>query len=233
MMPDEDGFDTLALIRENHDSDVLAVIMVTASNDSRDVVRAMGSGANDYVVKPIDFDVLLVRLDRVLRTAQQSRLISALSTAQGLFISGHDPADVFGSLLSPLLQLTRSAYGFVGEVLHHEDDSPYLSTYASASTSQGTTNSTEQVTWTAVLDNIGALVGEALQRGKPFTDNAHPELENLLGVPICARGNVIGLIGLAGRPGEYDDGVLALLEPFLTSCVKFVTSLRIARQNDL
>ena len=37
------------------------MVMTTARNKSEDVVRAFDLGANDYVTKPVDLDVLLAR----------------------------------------------------------------------------------------------------------------------------------------------------------------------------
>src|SRR4029077_20283958 len=41
----------------------LPVVMVTAKDQSEDVVEALGMGANDYVVKPLDFQVVLARVE--------------------------------------------------------------------------------------------------------------------------------------------------------------------------
>jgi serine/threonine protein kinase len=44
--------------------------MVTARTESEDVVDALDRGANDYVTKPIDFPVVLARVQAQLRTKQ-------------------------------------------------------------------------------------------------------------------------------------------------------------------
>ena len=62
VMPDFSGLETLLAIRKNHGPSVLPVIMVTAMPDNASVVEALEAGANDYVVKPVDFRVLLARL---------------------------------------------------------------------------------------------------------------------------------------------------------------------------
>ncbi len=55
-------------MRLKHPPDELPVIMTTAKGDSRDVVEALDLGANDYVTKPIDFAVVLARVQKELRT---------------------------------------------------------------------------------------------------------------------------------------------------------------------
>jgi diguanylate cyclase (GGDEF)-like protein/PAS domain S-box-containing protein len=62
MMPEMNGLQTLQHIRKSHGSGELPVVMVTAKDQSEDVVEAFRLGANDYVTKPIDFPVALARI---------------------------------------------------------------------------------------------------------------------------------------------------------------------------
>ena len=62
MMPEINGLNVLRLIRQTHPPTDLPVIMVTAKDQSEDVVEAFKAGANDYVTKPIDFSVVLARV---------------------------------------------------------------------------------------------------------------------------------------------------------------------------
>lgn len=61
-MPDLDGFEVLARIRQTHDGVVLPVIVVTVRDEPEDVKRAMTLGANDFIAKPIDFEAALARV---------------------------------------------------------------------------------------------------------------------------------------------------------------------------
>lgn len=63
MMPDLDGVAVLKIIRESHSASTLPVIMVTANGQSADTVMALTLGANDYVTKPVDFPVVLARIE--------------------------------------------------------------------------------------------------------------------------------------------------------------------------
>ena len=67
MMPELDGLEVLAILRQGHDSVSLPVLMVTAKNQGEDVVCAFAAGANDYIEKPVDFPVLLARLQHHLQ----------------------------------------------------------------------------------------------------------------------------------------------------------------------
>ena len=61
-MPEMDGMTLLGKLRES-DRD-LPVIVATAFGDVSSAVAAMRAGADDYLTKPIDFDALLVAIER-------------------------------------------------------------------------------------------------------------------------------------------------------------------------
>lgn len=66
MMPDMDGYEVLSHLRARYTSTDLAVIMVTAKDQSEDIVKALSCGADDYVTKPIDFPVAMARIQTQL-----------------------------------------------------------------------------------------------------------------------------------------------------------------------
>jgi CheY-like chemotaxis protein len=68
MMPGRNGIEVLEQVRKTKSAGVLPIIMATAKTDSEDVVEALTVGANDYVTKPIDFPVVLARVQAHLRT---------------------------------------------------------------------------------------------------------------------------------------------------------------------
>ena len=62
-MPNLSGFDVLAQLRATYSRTQLPVIMVTARSAGEDIVQALKLGANDYLTKPIDFQVALARIE--------------------------------------------------------------------------------------------------------------------------------------------------------------------------
>jgi len=62
MMPKLDGTAVLKMVRETFTATQLPVIMVSARDESDDIVGALSLGANDYVTKPIDFPVVFARI---------------------------------------------------------------------------------------------------------------------------------------------------------------------------
>src|ERR1700691_4073395 len=67
MLPKLDGWEILARLRKTKKTPVL---MLTARDQSRDRVRGLDTGADDYVVKPFDLSELFARLRALIRRTQ-------------------------------------------------------------------------------------------------------------------------------------------------------------------
>ncbi len=65
-MPGLSGLEVLQELRRAHPATELPVIMATARNESGDIVEALHLGANDYVSRPMDFPVVLARIQTQL-----------------------------------------------------------------------------------------------------------------------------------------------------------------------
>lgn len=65
MMPGLDGFEVCRRLRATYDK--LPILMLTAKDASTDQVQGLDLGADDYVVKPFVFEVLLARIRALLR----------------------------------------------------------------------------------------------------------------------------------------------------------------------
>lgn len=63
VMPDVSGLDILKWVRERYSAMRLPVIMVTAKIENQDLIEAMQIGANDFITKPIDFQIAWARID--------------------------------------------------------------------------------------------------------------------------------------------------------------------------
>ncbi len=68
MMPGIDGVEVLKILRRKYSQVQLPIIMATAKANSDDMIEALDHGANDYVIKPLDFKVVLARVQTHLRT---------------------------------------------------------------------------------------------------------------------------------------------------------------------
>ena len=66
MMPEMDGYATMAAIREMPGFAGLPIIAVTARAMQGDREKSLGAGASDYVTKPVDTEELLTCMERWL-----------------------------------------------------------------------------------------------------------------------------------------------------------------------
>lgn len=64
MMPDMDGYEAIAQIRANPSLSDMPVIAVTAQAMVGDREKTLKAGANAYISKPVDVDVLLELLNK-------------------------------------------------------------------------------------------------------------------------------------------------------------------------
>lgn len=55
-MPKVDGLQVLKAIREDKRTESIPVVIMTSSNEERDIVEGYRLGVNSYIVKPVDFD---------------------------------------------------------------------------------------------------------------------------------------------------------------------------------
>jgi diguanylate cyclase (GGDEF)-like protein/PAS domain S-box-containing protein len=94
MMPEMNGLDVLRILRQRYAPAELPVVMVTARDQTRDIVEALSAGANDYVTKPIDLPVILARIaiqvshkrsHAALRASEERFALAARGTDNGLW----------------------------------------------------------------------------------------------------------------------------------------------------
>jgi DNA-binding response OmpR family regulator len=80
MMPDMSGLDVLQSLRTSYSVAELPVIMVTANTAEETIIASLEAGANDYVIKPISFPVLLVRISAQLARKNAEQQFRAANT---------------------------------------------------------------------------------------------------------------------------------------------------------
>ncbi len=180
------------------------------------------------------------------RLAARERLLAGIGAAQARFIASASPAQVFGGLLETLLALTDSRFGFIGEVLRGADGQPYLKTHAvtNIAWNEATRDFYARHASTGMeFRNLATLFGAVLAAGQPVIANdpgsdprrgglppGHPPLTAFLGLPIRQAGELVGMAGVASRPGGYDEELGSFLEPFLETCGSLVRAYHLDAQ---
>lgn len=88
MMPIQNGYEVLAEIRKTRSRLELPVLMVTAKNQSDDIVSAFEGGANDYISKPINFPIALARINCHVASKKLSNQLRESETRYSLSARG-------------------------------------------------------------------------------------------------------------------------------------------------
>ena len=68
MMPDMDGMEVTRRLRKISQFFKTPVIMITGNSEGKTVIDSMKAGATDFVVKPINRDTLIAKIEHVLNT---------------------------------------------------------------------------------------------------------------------------------------------------------------------
>ena len=181
--------------------------------------------------------------EQELHKARQ--MAETIARAQLQFIVQKDRHRSFDELLSDILALADSEYGFIGEVLRRPDGSPFLKTFAITNIAW---SDATQAFYAAhapkgmEFTNLNSLFGAALTSGQPVIANdpahdprrcglpeGHPALNAFLGVPILHGTEMVGMFGLSNRPGGYDQQVIDYLHPLTAT----IGQLIVAHRNQL
>jgi PAS domain S-box-containing protein len=178
------------------------------------------------------------------RDLDEHRLLLAISGAQQEFIGEQDTRELFERLLETMLELTASEYGFIGEILHTPEGEPYLKTHAITNIAWNDETQRfyeENFSQGLEFHNLRTLFGAAMTSGEAVISNdpgkdprrgglppGHPALNAFLGIPFRKGANLIGMVGLANRPSGYCEGVVAYLEPLLSTSANIIQAHRTA-----
>jgi signal transduction histidine kinase len=145
-------------------------------------------------------------------------------------------------LLNRLLAYTESEYGFIGQVLHNPDGHPYLKTHFLNDISWDEASHKlyeDNIATGLEFHNLKTLFGQVMVTGQPVFANdpthdprrgglpeRHPALNAFLGLPLYKGDDLVGMIGLANRPGGYDEALADDLLPYLVACANIIVGVR-------
>ena len=168
----------------------------------------------------------------------QTQLLESITRAQSRFIAEEDANVLYDGLLQDLLELTASDYGFVAETAPEDDGRSCVRTRAirNAAWDAATRRFFEaKVERRFELRDPDTIHGTVLRSGKPVICNDpenHPRagslppglgaLNNFMGLPLHGRRRLTGMVGVANRPGGYDDRLAELLQPYLATCANIM-----------
>ncbi|MEA3339133.1 MAG: response regulator [Chloroflexota bacterium] len=88
MMPDVSGYEICRQLRANSSTVSIPIIMLTARGQAVDHQAALDAGADDHMVKPVDTEELLERVNDLLRQAELKELPAPAQTLVLLSLRG-------------------------------------------------------------------------------------------------------------------------------------------------
>lgn len=177
------------------------------------------------------------------RFARNTALLEAITRVQSLFITNTNPKILFEELLSILLSLTGSEYGFIGDIFHRQDGTPYLKTRALTNIAWNEETKALYDRYASMgmeFTNLSSLFGSVMTTGKAVISNnpaddprrcgipaGHPSLNAFMGLPFYYGTDMVGMLGLANRRGGYDTELIDHLQPLLATCAHILEGYKI------
>jgi len=126
VMPNMDGFQAIALIRQTKLGSHVPILMITGLDDLDSITRAYDEGATDFLTKPINFFILPYRVQYMLRskeTADELRSSqSRLDNAQRIARLGHWEWDIDSDTANWSVEVARM-FGLDNRLLYGSMDS--------------------------------------------------------------------------------------------------------------
>lgn len=185
-----------------------------------------------------------------VKTALQesNRMLKALSFVQSYYISGLSMPALFRIILNNFVALSDSKIGFIGETLYTPAGNRYIKTVALTDIDMPDTGNSiyeeavasgiefhkHQTLFGAVLTTEQAVIANdpATDPRRGGTPEGHPPLDAFLGLPIHHGDKLLGVVGLANRPGGYNKKLVTYLEPFLITCGNIIEANRTRQRQE-
>ena len=118
MMPVKDGFTTCREIKTNPATSQTVIIMLTAKVENEDVIAGIEAGADDYITKPFDLEVLRSKLISQLKRREQMRAFYTQSAT--------DTEEAVVAVPAPLNEIEAAGNVFMNKIVkiieEHLDD---------------------------------------------------------------------------------------------------------------
>lgn len=95
VMPEPDGYEVCHRLKENEDTRIIPVIILTSSDDREDKIRAIEAGADDFMITPPDRIELLARTQSLLRESALNRKLTSIESVLISMANAVEAKDVY------------------------------------------------------------------------------------------------------------------------------------------
>lgn len=193
------------------------------------------------------YDDVTLEHRRRVSLERSSAVLEAMVRAHGPGVRQATGREIFSALLDGLIHMSGSEYGFVGEIIH-DDSGAHLRSWAVSDIAWDIAS--RNAFYAAMRDHgylefrdLNTLYGHTVRTGERVISNApttdpragglppgHPPLIAYMGLPMYLDGRLVGMAGLAGREGGYDEELAEMLDPLLKVCASMIDSYAIERE---
>ena len=173
-------------------------------------------------------------------------LIQAVNETQINFNVEDDLQSLLKTLLTKILEITGSKFGFIGEILTDENNSQYLKTHTVANISwpdEAEDFFDENLNTGIAFKDLNTLFEKSILNGELVISNnpnsktratgtleGNPALAKYMGIPVFKGKELLGLMGFANKDADYTEKDLSLLQPLISGYANLIKSIRIQKQ---
>lgn len=218
VMPGADGLETYEKIKKRISAS-LPVIMETAMDSTHLAVESMRRGVVDFIVKPFDFDILKIKIERVLKeTSEKKRKEEALRQVHRCSFQNYtDSEEMIGTALSAVANLMGMNVAFMGKI---NDDIIRIEhcIYCQGNIGLGQAFQLKDIFYSdADKLTIPLYIADA---AKSIEWKNHPIYTKLgfssyIGIPIIIKEKFYGIFCLGSEsPRQYDESSLEITRLF-------------------
>lgn len=240
-LPDSNGLDTLAKLYNKYSH--LPVVVMSSLSDESLALKAVQSGAQDYLVKgSIDAEVLrrtiyyaIERKEIEQKLKDQNNIVNAINLIFTNYLSCKTKEELAMLCLDVAEKITGSEMSFMGEI--GPDSLLHDKMISSAGWNLCQMYDEEGHKRPPRSFKTKGLYGKVLRDGKAFISNkpfthpeskgipkGHPAINSFLGIPLVSGGKTIGIIVLANKKGGYktkDLKTMESLSPTITEVLRY------------
>ncbi|MEY3759433.1 MAG: hypothetical protein RIR39_924 [Pseudomonadota bacterium] len=170
-------------------------------------------------------------------------IMSCVNRLQALYIKSKPADEVFNTLLTDILELTESQFGFIQELKYNETGAQYLQALAMTNITWDDASrhfwednyssglkfyATDSLYFASIITKAPVIANDPAHDSHSCgrLPPGHPALNCFLGLPIYCEDEIIGTLGMANRLGGYNDALVKTLQPVLAACAQIVEGYR-------
>ena len=160
-----------------------------------------------------------IRAER--RASQRNDLLNALSQAHLRYVAHEDLPAILDDLIGALLDLTGSELCLIGEIRLEAGEEARLHILAT---------SAQELSDDAAYQRLATMAYEAALNPRTIARSSAPAgaqgVTSFAGMPFRVEDAVFGVIALANRPDQYEDEIIELLQPVVSTCAHLLVAER-------